>query len=110
MSPLRPLTQLETHDVVNQPPQAAVAAAGGSVHTEQLTSFGAQVGSSEVQDYRGMRLTDRPGFVAALAGSATDVLTKRAMPLAWIEIYPALTPVGRVLISIWWGCDASFAP
>lgn len=65
MSPLRPTKHLETHDVANQPPpfenvnffttdcalQDAVAAAGGAAHAERLTSFGACVGSSEVQDW-----------------------------------------------------------
>ena len=65
MSPLRPTTHLETHDVVNQPPpfedvnlfttdralQAAVGAAGGAAHAERLTEFGARAGSGEVQEW-----------------------------------------------------------
>jgi len=65
MSPLRPRTHLQTHDVVNQPPsfedvnlfttdralQGAVAAAGGAAHHERLASFGARAGSSEVQEW-----------------------------------------------------------
>jgi putative acyl-CoA dehydrogenase len=65
MSPLRPVTHLETHDVTNQPPPfenvnlftsdkaiaAAVVAAGGAAHFERLTAFGARAGSSEVQDW-----------------------------------------------------------
>src|ERR1700678_1446880 len=65
MSPLRPTTHLETHDVVNQPPpfedvnlftidralQAAVGAAGGTAHAERLTEFGARAGSGEVQEW-----------------------------------------------------------
>ena len=65
MSPLRPTTHLETHDVVNQPPpfedinlfttdralQAGVGAAGGAAHAERLTEFGARAGSGEVQEW-----------------------------------------------------------
>src|SRR6267142_764872 len=61
MSALRPRSQLETHDVFNQPPpfedvnlftsdvalQAAVAAAGGEMHAERLSAFGARTGSAE---------------------------------------------------------------
>jgi putative acyl-CoA dehydrogenase len=61
MSALRPRTQLETHNVANQPPpfedvnlftsdvalQAAVAAAGGEMHAERLSVFGARAGSAE---------------------------------------------------------------
>jgi putative acyl-CoA dehydrogenase len=61
MSALRPRSQLETHDVFNQPPpfedvnlftsdvalQAVVAAAGGGVHAERLAAFGARTGSAE---------------------------------------------------------------
>jgi putative acyl-CoA dehydrogenase len=61
MSPLRPRSRLETHDVSNQPPpfeevnlftsdlalQAAVAAAGGLAHGERLAAFGAAAGSAE---------------------------------------------------------------
>jgi putative acyl-CoA dehydrogenase len=61
MSALRPRSQLETHEVANQPPpfedvnlftsdvalQAAVTAAGGEAHAERLSAFGAQTGSAE---------------------------------------------------------------
>jgi putative acyl-CoA dehydrogenase len=61
MSALRPRSQLETHDVSNQPPpfedvnlftsdvalQAAVAAAGGQAHAERLSAFGARTGAAE---------------------------------------------------------------
>src|ERR1700719_225890 len=61
MSALRPRHQLETHNVTNQPPpfedvnlftsdvalQAAVAAAGGEMHAERLSVFGARTGSAE---------------------------------------------------------------
>jgi len=61
MSALRPRSQFETHDVFNQPPpfedvnlftsdvalQAAVAAAGGEMHAERLSAFGARTGSAE---------------------------------------------------------------
>jgi putative acyl-CoA dehydrogenase len=62
MSALRPRNQLETHNVTNQPPpfedvnlftsdvalQAAVAAAGGEMHAEPLSVFGARTGSAEI--------------------------------------------------------------
>jgi len=61
MSALRPRSQLETHDVFNQAApfedvnlftsdvalQAAVAAAGGEMHAERLSAFGARTGSAE---------------------------------------------------------------
>jgi putative acyl-CoA dehydrogenase len=61
MSALRPRSQLETHNVSNQPPpfedanlftsdvalQAAVAAAGGETHADRLSAFGARTGSAE---------------------------------------------------------------
>jgi putative acyl-CoA dehydrogenase len=61
MTALRPRSQLETHDVSNQPPpfedvnlftsdvvlQTAVAAAGGEVHAERLSAFGGRTGSAE---------------------------------------------------------------
>jgi putative acyl-CoA dehydrogenase len=61
MSAFRPRSQLQTHDVSNQPPpfedvnlftsdvafQAAIAVAGGGTHAERLTAFGAQTGSDE---------------------------------------------------------------
>jgi len=65
MSPLRPETHLETHDVFNQPPpfedvnlftsdvvlQEAVARAGGGAHRERLAAFGARCGSAEVAEW-----------------------------------------------------------
>jgi putative acyl-CoA dehydrogenase len=65
MSPLRPETHLETHDVFNQPPpfenvnlftsdvalQEAVARAGAGEHRERLTAFGARCGSPEVAEW-----------------------------------------------------------
>ncbi|MGH6828635.1 MAG: acyl-CoA dehydrogenase family protein [Rhizomicrobium sp.] len=65
MSPLRPKTHLDTHEVLNQPPPfedvnlftsdrallAAVAAAGADLHREKLAAFGARVGSAEVQEW-----------------------------------------------------------
>jgi len=61
MSALHPRSQLETHDVSNQPPpfedvnlftsdvalQAAVAAAGGGTHAERLAAFGGRTGSAD---------------------------------------------------------------
>src|SRR5215470_14824419 len=61
MSALRPRSQLETHDVSNQPPpfedvnlftsdvalQAAVADAAGQTYAERLSAFGARAGSAE---------------------------------------------------------------
>lgn len=61
MSVLRPRHHLETHDVANQPPpfedvnlftsdvalQAAVKAAGGELHAERLSAFGARTGAAE---------------------------------------------------------------
>ena len=65
MSNLRPLTQLDTHEVVNQPPPFedvnlftgdraladAVAKAGGGAHRKRLAALGARVGSAEVIDW-----------------------------------------------------------
>ncbi|HSM96608.1 MAG TPA: acyl-CoA dehydrogenase family protein [Rhizomicrobium sp.] len=65
MHPLRPETHLETHDVTNQPPpfedvnlftgdvalQDAVRHAGGEVHRERLSAFGARCGSAEVAEW-----------------------------------------------------------
>jgi putative acyl-CoA dehydrogenase len=62
MSPLRPETHLETHDVTNQPPPFenvnlftadralldATARAGGAMHRDRLAVFGARCGSAEV--------------------------------------------------------------
>jgi putative acyl-CoA dehydrogenase len=61
----RPRTHLETHDVTNQPPpfeainlfesdralRDAVAQAGGGIHAERLSQFGAECGSSQVADW-----------------------------------------------------------
>lgn len=65
MSPLRPRTHLETHDVFNQPPpfedvnlftsdvalQEAAARAGAGEHCERLAAFGARCGSAEVAEW-----------------------------------------------------------
>ncbi|WP_226699965.1 acyl-CoA dehydrogenase family protein [Qipengyuania gaetbuli] len=62
MTPLRPVTTLRTHEVINQPPplasfnrflsdqalQDAVAGAGASNHREKLARFGEKTGSAEV--------------------------------------------------------------
>ena len=59
---LKPETQLETHDVVNQPPpfedvniftsdvalSEAVAREGASTHMDRLADFGARCGSAEI--------------------------------------------------------------
>jgi putative acyl-CoA dehydrogenase len=63
MAPLRPRKALETHDVVNQPPERgdldlwdgdrplreAVAAAGGAPHVAALAAFGAEAGSAAMR-------------------------------------------------------------
>src|SRR5689334_11522390 len=65
MSPLRPETHLETHDVFNQPPpfenvnlftsdvalQEAVARAGAGEYRERLAAFGARCGAAEVAEW-----------------------------------------------------------
>lgn len=65
MSVLRPRTRLETHEVSNQPPpfedvnfftsdvalQSAVAAAGGQVHADRLSAFGARTGAAETAEW-----------------------------------------------------------
>src|SRR5215472_1224838 len=65
MSPLKPRTQLETHEVTNQPPpfedvniftsdialREAVIRAGGGAHSGRLEAFGARCGSSEVGEW-----------------------------------------------------------
>jgi len=65
MSALRPETHLETHDVTNQPPpfedvnlfagdlalQDAVRHAGGEVHGEWLSEFGARCGSAQLAEW-----------------------------------------------------------
>ncbi len=62
---LKPETQLETHDVVNQPPpfedvniftsdvalSEAVAREGASTHMDRLADFGARCGSAEILDW-----------------------------------------------------------
>lgn len=64
MSPLKPRTQLETHEVTNQPPpfedvnlfesdialKEAVIRAGGGVHRDRLAAFGARAGSAHVAE------------------------------------------------------------
>jgi putative acyl-CoA dehydrogenase len=65
MSPFRPRTHLETHDVTNQPPpfedinlftsdrvlQDAVSHASGDAHHHRLTKFGAHAGSAQVAEW-----------------------------------------------------------
>src|ERR1051326_8894061 len=65
MSPLRPQTHLETHDVTTQPPpfedgnlftsdgalQDAAELAGASVHRERLVAIGERAGSAEVAEW-----------------------------------------------------------
>ena len=65
MTPLRPETHLETHDVTNQPPpfedvnlftndralQDAVRHAGGDAHRTRLSEFGAQCGSAQIAEW-----------------------------------------------------------
>jgi putative acyl-CoA dehydrogenase len=65
MSPFRPRTSLETHDVTNQPPpfenvnlftsdqalKDAVHHAGGQAHQHHLTKFGEHAGSAEVAEW-----------------------------------------------------------
>ncbi|HEY2032710.1 MAG TPA: acyl-CoA dehydrogenase family protein [Rhizomicrobium sp.] len=65
MSALRPETHLETHDVTNQPPpfedvnlfasdlalQDAVRNAGGEMHNERLSAFGARCSSAQVAEW-----------------------------------------------------------
>ena len=65
MSPFRPRTSLETHDVTNQPPpfegvnlftsdlalKDAVQHAGGHAHQHHLTKFGEHAGSAEVAEW-----------------------------------------------------------
>src|ERR1051326_7407919 len=65
MSPLRPQTQVETHEVFNQPPpfenvnlftsdvalEEAVVRSGAGEHRERLVAFGARCGSAEVIDW-----------------------------------------------------------
>ena len=62
MSPLRPRSHLETHNVVNQPPvleganllrsdvalTQAITCSGGTGHLEGLASFGERTGSTEI--------------------------------------------------------------
>lgn len=65
MTSFRPLTQLDTHDVFNQPPVMeslnlfsgdrafceAVSKAGGAAHMERLSRYGAKTGSAEVIEW-----------------------------------------------------------
>ena len=65
MPSIRPVTELDTHEVFNQPPpfedenlfvtdralSDAVARAGGGAHSERLAALGARVGSAEVNDW-----------------------------------------------------------
>ena len=65
MSPLRPRSQLGTHDVTNQPPpfedinlfetdaalRDAASGSGGEGHHEKLRAFGARAGSAEVMEW-----------------------------------------------------------
>jgi putative acyl-CoA dehydrogenase len=65
MSPLRPETRLETHDVSNQPPpfedvnlftsdralQDAIERAGGGAHRERIAAFGALCGSAQAAEW-----------------------------------------------------------
>lgn len=65
MSSIKPLTQLETHDVFNQPPPfeglnlftgdtalvEALGKAGGAMHAPRLAGLGARAGSAEVIDW-----------------------------------------------------------
>ncbi|HVV66143.1 MAG TPA: acyl-CoA dehydrogenase family protein [Rhizomicrobium sp.] len=65
MSPLRPLSRLETHDVANQPPpfenvdlfdsdvalKEAVARAGAREHLARLSEFGRRAGSADVAEW-----------------------------------------------------------
>ncbi len=65
MSPLRPETHLETHDVTNQPPpfenvnlftsdralMDSVARHGAAAHRDRLTAFGARCGSAEAIEW-----------------------------------------------------------
>jgi putative acyl-CoA dehydrogenase len=65
MSPLRPETHLETHDVFNQPPpfedvnlftsdvalQEAVSRSGAGEHCERLAEFGARCGAADVAEW-----------------------------------------------------------
>jgi hypothetical protein len=48
----------------------------------QGTALAQRVPPFVAEAFCGAGLTDSPGFVYALAGAATDVLIKRAMPLA----------------------------
>jgi putative acyl-CoA dehydrogenase len=78
MSALRPRSQLETHDVSNQPApfedinlftsdvalQAAVAAGGGQTHAERLSAFGARTGSAETAAWA-MQANENPPRLTA---------------------------------------------
>ncbi|HET7335519.1 MAG TPA: acyl-CoA dehydrogenase family protein [Rhizomicrobium sp.] len=74
MSAFHPRTQLETHDVTNQPPPFedinlftsdvalgdAVASSGAAVHRERLATFGARTGSAEVAGWAMQANTNPP--------------------------------------------------
>ena len=78
MSALRPRSRLETHEVSNQPPpfedvnlfasdvalQAAVVAAGGEMHAERLSAFGARAGSAETAAWA-MQANENPPLLKA---------------------------------------------
>ena len=65
MSERRPRTQLETHEVSNQPPpfeeinlfasdaalRDAVSAGGAAMHADRLSAFGGRAGSAEVAEW-----------------------------------------------------------
>ena len=65
MSIIRPIAQLDTHEVLNQPPPfedidlfssdraltEAVKRAGGDVHSARLTALGRRAGSAEVMEW-----------------------------------------------------------
>jgi len=65
MSPLRPRSHLETHDVINQPPvreganlflsdvalTQAATRSGGAGHLERLASFGERTGSAQTTQW-----------------------------------------------------------
>src|SRR6516225_3017700 len=78
MAYLKPTTQLETHDVSNQPPpfedvnlfasdlafQAAVSAATGEIHAARLKDFGARAGSAETALWAMQANENRPQLKA----------------------------------------------
>ncbi len=74
MSPFRPRTKLDTHEVTNQPPpfedvnlftsdlalQHALGHAGGADHAGRLAAFGARAGSAEVAEWAMQANRNRP--------------------------------------------------